>query len=66
MDIKYIIWALFQIFNFHKSGQEKLELNWFWKVDVPDWWMDTKLFDAYCYIMSFFVKNNDDDDGYPF
>lgn len=58
------MWCIQQVLNFNKSDQQKTDINWFWKVEFPDWWMNTKLYTVYLNIKSVFQKSSDDE--FPF
>lgn len=63
-------WFFTQLFNFNKSEQEKIDWNWFWKIEVPDWWLNTSLYKflsmSESSIKRFIKYEEDDKDGLPF
>lgn len=64
LNKSYLFWCIQQIFNFNTSDQEKTDINWFWKVEFPDWWMNTKVYSVYLILKSIFSKSSNDD--FPF
>jgi len=65
LNKSYLFWCIQQVFNFNKSDQQKIDMDWFWKVEIPDWWMSTKLYTVYLNLKSIFYKSPDDND-FPF
>ena len=59
-------WLVCQAFNKNKTEQEKIDWNWFWKVELPDQISKFKLVKLYNKIKSLFTSNETDDSGLPF
>lgn len=64
LNKSYLFWCIQQVFNFNKSDQQKVDIDWFWKVEFPDWWMNTKIYTVYLNLKHR-VKSQSEDD-FPF
>lgn len=57
---------MLELFNFNKTEQEKIDWNWFWKVEVPDRISNLKIVKFYNNSKALFKSSKSDNDGLPF
>ena len=59
MNIKWLLVYIFTQKN-KRSIQMNLDWNWFWKIEVPDWWSKSRI------NVLKYIPKKDRDDGLPF
>ena len=66
----FLKWFFIELFNFNKTEQEKIDWNWFWKIEVPNWWLNTNPYKFFAMSKSFIKRlieyEKDDEDEFPF
>lgn len=59
-------WLVYQVFNKNKTEQEKIDWNWFWKVELPDQLGNLRVVKFYNKLKMLLRYNKTNDDGLPF
>ena len=66
-----LFWLISQLFNSRKNEQERIDWDWFWRVEFPEWWVNLCAVKSAQHCVQWtlaLVRRNDEssDDDIPF